>query len=334
MLKYLAFLAILVAVVIADDVEVSGDFQAETASLTWQTVRITNLLEGTGLVNALHDVKFTVSSESLSLVLSPLAVSPVSVGEIISGASGYGRFSVIGASSGRFTVTIDVSYRTSSVEGVVNLSKDFVMVIDDDLWLLKRDSGMKMIAPQVENKGIRSDVQNRQPGNNDANITPTIYSGVDSLQTWNSFYIHAGGPDLLNTTFSVIVTDSGGVGVTYPSDIGNVAGSIPRNTTFYTSIGFTGGPGIYTLNCSIRYRRQIQQSWKIFWMAYPLVIEGDSSSMRAAVIPKVQAHPENYYVLQSGAVVGVAVGGMALVAAVAVIAAVVIIKKKQDTISV
>jgi len=334
MFKSIALLVILVAVVYSDDLNLSGDFYAESAQLSWQTVKLVNLNSGDNFTNALHDVSFSVYADPLVLV-SGLLGGSVQVGTILAGASGTGKFAVIALVSGRFTVSIEVSYQKDGSDDVLNYSQDFVLVVDDDDWLLKRDN--IKIVPAVatpQNEGKRSTIESRQAGNNDANITPTLYTAGDGVKTWNGFYISAGNADLLNTTFNAYVIDDNTVSVFYPDDIGNNAGSIAHNTTFYTSIAFVGNTGIYYVNSSIRYRRTMMGSWKIWYNVYPLVITGDSSSYRAANYVKAQPTSNNPIFSQSNAVIGVAVGGVALVAAVAVVAAVVIIRKKQEPITV
>jgi len=332
MFKSIALLVTLVAIVFAQDVSVSGDFNAESAVLSYQTVKVSNLLSGANLTNALYEVSFTVSGDPLVLI-SGLLDGSISVGTILAGASGTAQFGVIALASGRFTLTINVSYRKAGSDDYYHYSQDFVLAVDDDGWLLKKD-GIKVVAVAVPEKTAkRSAIESRQAGNNDANIIPQNYAAADGVKTWNNFFIQAGNADLLNTTFSVIVDDTS-VSVFYPDDIGNNAGSISHNTTFETSIAFAGNTGVYNVNSSIRYRRTLMGSWKIFYNIYPLVISGDSSSFRAANYQKSLPTSNNPIFGQSNVVLGVAVGGVALVAAVAVVAAVVIIKKKQETVAV
>lgn len=332
MFKTIALLVILVAIVYSDDLSLSGDFNAESASLSWQTVKVNNELAGEEWSNALYDVSFSVSGDPL-LLFSGLVSGRAQVGNILAGSSGTGKFGVICLASGRFDVTINVYYKKAGSDEVLNYSEEFVLAVDDDNWLMKKD-GIKFLPNGVSAEATRSEAKRslepRQPGNNDAELTPTSYVSSNGAKTWNNFWIKAGNADLLNTTFNVYTIDDTSVAIFYPDDIGNNPGSIGHNVTYYTSIAFQGNTGIYYCNSSIRYRRTMMGSWKIFYMIYPLVITGDLSSFRAGFQKTLLTGSTNV----SNLAIGLSVGGVALIAAVAVVAAVVVIRKKQEPVSV
>jgi len=335
MFKSIALLAILIAIVYANDISIAADFNAESASLTWQSVKINNLLSGDSWANATGSVSFSVSSDNALVLISGLVDGSVQVGTILAGSSGTGKFAVIVALSGSYNVEVSVSYKLAGDDSVHYYSQEFILTVDDN-WFLRRDGPKLAIAPldlskeldTDANKDLR-DIATRQNGNTDADLQPYFYVAGNGVKTWNSFNIIAGVYDLLNCTFSVFVTDSTSVGVFYPDDIGNSPGSINHNTTYLTSIGFQGGTGSYSINSSIRYRRSLSGQWRTFYMLYPLSISGDSSSFRAQSIRKIMAEPVH---VTPSTILGAAVGGVALVAIVAVVATVVVLRKKQETI--
>jgi len=323
----ITLLIIAVALVYAgDDLSLGGFFHAQQGVASWQTVEVSNILSGQNLTNSVDDVTLVVNENSNAVFISYPYGSRSQVGNIVAGASGWGQFRVVALSSGRYTVVVTARYRKDGAADYSYQSKIFF------LWV--GDSEKRSEPTVVYDNSEEHEFEARQPGNEDADITPTSFYAEDSITTWNSFDIHAGNNNLNNVTFT-IVPDDLSVLIGYPPG-GNYVVQIMKNTTYDTDISISGNPGVYNFNCSITYRKGANINFRTFWIIRQCFIDGDTTSTSTVRLASAKALNTNNEggLIRSDVALAVAVGGIALVAAVAVVSAMVIIRKKQDSTSV
>jgi len=156
------------------------------------------------------------------------------------------------------------------------------------------------------------------------------------VSTWNDFKIIAGDNNLNNITFNVVPND---VSVVVGYQSGNYQAFLQKNTTYDTDISITGSPGNYNLNVSVRYRKAQNPTFRNYWVVYPLYIDGSgTASLRLgaekALGSNVEGVQNNVNYVRVDVALSVGIAGVALVAAVAVVAAMVVLRKKNESISV
>jgi len=323
-------LVALATLVYADnDVVIDGSFSATSLSVSWQSVSFENARVGDNLTNMISDLSFVVVVPA-GVTVSCGGVS-CSVGSIVSGATGWGRFSVVALFDGVYDMTVIATYQVVGSSDWVYAVKSFALYVGES----KRAAAV--VVSKLSNDDFQGAGIQTRSTNDDMSITPSYFTAPDDTNTWEYFNINANPVNnLYNLTWTVTPDDTSVI-IEYPPT-GNFVASIPRNTSWTVDFAAFADTGNYNLNISIRYIKGVSGTvYRTWWTVIPLYVAAGatSSSFRmgsAKATSIVAGNGQN--MIRVDVAVGIAVGGIALVAAIAVVSAMVILRKKQPTTSV
>jgi len=333
MMKSIIVLLVLVAAVIANDVvQISGQFSAPVGIATWQSVQISNLLDGNNFTNMVQSVSFVVRDNSNVVYVSYPYGSNSYVGNIVAGASGFGSFQVVSNSAGNHILAITAKFIVEGESSYSYSTKFFDLHVGSpSVASHKRATVSEDLGSQASDEVVHS-FADRNAG--DYSTSPSFFVATDSVTTWNGFAITTNDNNLHNVTWT-FVPDDLSVLVGYPGS-GNGPVDMPKNTTYSTSVSFTGNPGTYNINITLHYLKGANMNWKSNWAITPLFVSGDSTTSTFRIASPKGAAPvaEGNTYVRADVVIGVAVGAVALVAVIAVVAAIIVMKKSTPTSSV
>jgi len=330
----ITLLLIVAAVAIADDVTLSGTFKATESLIAPQTLAIVNERSGDNLTNAVTDLSFVIRENTNRVqIIYPGGSARIQVGAVVAGATGWGQFSVLAANSGRYVLAVTARYRKGGNIDWNYQTALFSLTVYGDVVARDMEESYEEHQRQARDSEVH-DFAVRSGSNNDLDVSPSSFYAEDSITTWNNFFVSAGDKNLNNVTW-IVIPDDLSVLIGY-APAGNYDATILKNTTISTSISVAGNPGVYYFNVTVRYRRAANINFITWYGIYPCFIDGggSTSTIRGATIPKTSLLGENSNLVRADVALGIAVGGIALVAAVAVISTIVILKKKQGTTSV
>jgi len=340
-MKLISFILVaFVAAVAADlcslgnDLDIQASFSSSDSLVSLQHVAVVNKLTGSGFTNVLNNVSFT--AVGLGVITSYGGYLNARVGSILAGATGWGQFNAL-SFQGTHSVYINVVYRLGSNHQWKTACKRF----DYSVGNFRRSEDQLDLSSLAPSEEATRSLEARTDY---VQVTPTSFTAEDSTTTWNSFVITTYSSALTNITWGVIPGDSS-ITIGYPGN-GNYVASIAANSVYTTSFSILGGAETTTLNCTVRYRRSgTGSTWQYYSVSRLLLISGGGSSSSVKRIAtevkdvtvreaaQVEASANGVQYIRADYALGVAVAGIALVAAVAVVGAMVLIRRRSTETS-
>lgn len=314
--KFVVILSVaFLASVFAADVAIFGDFRAQDAYSTTQTVTV-------AAGATVSSVSFTVLPNDPTVAIGyPNSGSSSSIGSISNGAEGYGYFQST-ANSGYYYIIVVVKYKKSNIWYSFNSTIPLIVDGGDSTTY-----GKKALIPKEEEEVSQ---QSQSLGNADFTIQP--YDGwymEDAATTWQTITIYSNGPALTSVTYTII-SDDGAIAVYYNDRTGNSIGSIGANGNGYSYFQMTGNPGTHYVSVRIQYRKGGVAKSHTETMTVTVAGGDNTTYGKRAIQSKIAAAlPAE---MNNMTVIGLAFAGIALIAIVAVVVVVAVVKRQRTNI--
>lgn len=303
------FVAIL-ATVFAADLNITGYFTGQDSYSS------TNAATFAASVTV-NSVSFTIAADPTITISYPGSGSSGTVGSISSGASGYGNFQVV-SPWGTHTLTFIVKYKKTSTGNTWQYYNQTL-----PLYIEGGDSTTYSKKTNVE-KDEEVVVQSAN-GNADFTIQPEYWVAEESQPTWQSIQITSNGPALASVSYTII-TD-GNMGIYYHS--GNVIGNIDASGSGRSNFQMTGTfAGNNYVTVRINYRKSGVPKTHSETMLVRIGSGDETTYSKRVVQPKASLPTE----MNNVTVIGLAIGGIALIAIVAVVVVVAVVKRQRSNI--
>lgn len=303
--SFIVFVSLaLVAFVASQDVIVTGPFVAEDSVTSSSFCSIKNNAGA-----SISFVTFTIQRDPTIAIYYPNSASKSSVGSISNGATGSGDYQILGP-TGMHTVNVVVNYRKGSTW--FNVTSTHQIKIGGEAT-----EGKRSLAPRA--------------GNGDVGIvTPSIgYAAFDSTPTWQNLEIKTGSASLTGVTYTVTSSNPAVLGIYYERS-GNSLGVMAANSSRSPNFQMNGPSGMFTFDITINYRKGGVAS--SYTETVQVKISNDVATEGKRLAQSSHAFLPSAVAQNPTAVLGLAVGGIALIAIVAVVVVVAVVKRRTNQV--
>lgn len=269
---------------------------------------------------ALTSVTFTATPSSPSIAIYyPSSGTNSNVGSIANGAVGFGGFQILG-SHGLYTITFNITYKKSNV-WYNHITANYNLAIGEGGESDgKRDVTTVALETIKLEDGIEVTLRDSE-----FNMASFAFVADDSIPTWQSLAVQAGSSAVSQISYTV-VPSSPSIGISFGPN-GNAISNLSANGVAGSSFQVNCAGGVYTYNFTYTYKIGGVQKKQNFIRDLYCGEGGGSDGKRSITAEKAEVAKPS--ALDITVVASLAIGGVALVAVVAIVIAVVIVKKQS-----